>query len=889
MSRRVNQLRDYNNDDEAEEDFGNHSNFDEDNQELNEGENLDDNPERDYNPDEKLDNYDQNELDDQQYSEMSIGERRKADLEVERREKLLKKNLKHGKEMRNIPAALKNESEISVMSEGINMSQEMKKRREAYYEEIVEDDFDEEDVELNEKYLDLEHCRGKLAEWMSDPKTIRWIKKSFRTFLTRYQNENGKFVYIERINEMCSNNKSSLDITYKNLTETFPTIAYWVFESPAILIPSLNQVTFDLICKMFPGFHSIKSEIFVKICEFPLEEKIRELRTSHINTLIKIRGVVTRRYATYSQLKKLYYICRCGDRKGPIYETEFSQLKLGQCVYCHSSGPYIIDSESAIYKSNQKITVQESPSTVPPGRVPRSKEVILLGDNIDIARPGDEIEIVGIYSTKFDFGMNVKHGFPVFSTFIEANSVKRVRELEMTEITPEDKEAILKLAQNPNVFDIITNAIAPSIYGHRSIKTSLALALFGGTSIDTETHKVRGDINILLVGDPGLSKSQFLKYVQTISSRSVYTTGKGASAVGLTACVRKDPVSGDWSLEGGALVLADNGICLIDEFDKMNEVDRTSIHEAMEQQTISISKAGIVATLQAKCSIIAAANPIKGLYDNQLGFQDNLNLSEPILSRFDVICVLKDELDFAHDKALAHFIIKSHQRSHPELIKQAKAKPENTSERQNEPRNNSIGEDKSIPFISQKLLKKYIIYAKNTFRPKLTQGCSHKLTNFYTKLRTVSHSVSGINVVVRHLESMIRFAEASAKIHLRNETNDKDVDIAISMLLDSFLQSTKPSIAKNLERKFALEINVKRNVNSLLGYILNNLVKKQIEYLDVLQVKNTDDQITEIKIPLSVLEEKAKEHQIYSVDQFLRSEQFRSNYLLKGEMIIKEI
>lgn len=207
----------------------------------------------------------------------------------------------------------------------------------------------------------------------------------------------------------------------------------------------------------------------------------------------------------------------------------------------------------------------------------------MLGDSIDTVRPGDEVDIVGIYTNMFDYAMNSKHGFPVFTTYIEANSIQRVNEIELAEITQDDKKQIIELSRNPQIFDMIVNSIAPSIYGHNQVKTALALTIFGGTPVDKVSHKIRGDINVLLVGDPGLAKSQFLKYVQTITPRSVFTTGKGASAVGLTAAVHKDPVSGEWTLEGGALVLADNGICLIDEFDKMNELDRTSIHEAMEQ------------------------------------------------------------------------------------------------------------------------------------------------------------------------------------------------------------------------------------------------------------------------------------------------------------------
>ena len=192
--------------------------------------------------------------------------------------------------------------------------------------------------------------------------------------------------------------------------------------------------------------------------------------------------------------------------------------------------------------------------------------------------------------------------------------------------------------------------------------------MFGGEAKDVDgKHKIRGDINCLLLGDPGTAKSQFLKYVEQVFHRVVYTTGKGASAVGLTAGVHKDPVSREWTLEGGALVLADKGVCLIDEFDKMNDQDRTSIHEAMEQQSISISKAGIVTSLQARCSVIAAANPIKGNYNTALSFNDNVDLTDPILSRFDILAVIKDEVNEDQDDALATFVINSHMRNHPQL------------------------------------------------------------------------------------------------------------------------------------------------------------------------------------------------------------------------------
>ena len=346
----------------------------------------------------------------------------------------------------------------------------------------------------------------------------------------------------------------------------------------------------------------------------------------------------------------------------------------------------ILTSRQTVYRNYQKMTLQESPGSVPPGRLPRHREVVLLWDLIDKAKPGEEIvsrtnracayclrpvsqELTGVYRNNFDASLNSKNGFPVFSTIIEANHInKKEDQFAAFRLTEEDEKEIRALARDDRIRKRIIKSIAPSIYGHEDIKTAIALSLFGGVPKDiNRKHRIRGDINVLLLGDPGTAKSQFLKYVEKTAHRSVFATGQGASAVGLTASVRKDPITREWTLEGGALVLADKGTCLIDEFDKMNDADRTSIHEAMEQQSISISKAGIITTLQARCAIIAAANPIRGRYNPTIPFQQNVELTEPILSRFDVLCVVKDTVDPVQDELLARFVVGSHLRSHPKF------------------------------------------------------------------------------------------------------------------------------------------------------------------------------------------------------------------------------
>merc|ERR1719228_2481951 len=306
------------------------------------------------------------------------------------------------------------------------------------------------------------------------------------------------------------------------------------------------------------------------------------------------------------------------------------------------------------------------------------------------------------------------NGFPIFTTVIIANHIVKNDEKGETErMTDDDIKAITQLSKDERIGERIIASIAPSVFGHDDIKRALALSLFGGVSKNPQDkHKVRGDINVLLCGDPGTAKSQFLKYVQNIAPRAVFTTGQGASAVGLTAYVKRSQLTKEWTLEAGALVLADKGVCLIDEFDKMNDADRTSIHEAMEQQTISISKAGIVTQLQARCAVIAAANPIGGRYDPSMTFAENVDLSEPILSRFDVLCVVRDTVDPVQDEHLAKFVVGNHMRHHPGSTP-ADLAAMGADSLMNQGGTNLAG----LEPVPQEILKKMIIYGREKVRP----------------------------------------------------------------------------------------------------------------------------------------------------------------------------
>jgi DNA replication licensing factor MCM2 len=434
------------------------------------------------------------------------------------------------------------------------------------------------------------------------------------------------------------------------------------------MLQIFDDVALEAILLYYPSYERIHSEIHVRITELPTSLTLRDLRQTNLNCLVRVSGVVTRRSGVFPQLKYVKFDCgKCGTTLGPFFQDTAKEVKISFCSNCEGRGPFTVNSEQTVYRNYQKMTLQESPGSVPAGRLPRHREVILLWDLIDCAKPGEEVEVTGIYRNNFDASLNSKNGFPVFSTVLEANHINKKEDLFAAfRLTEEDERMIRNLAKDERISKRIIKSIAPSIYGHEDIKTAIALSLFSGVPKDiNRKHRIRGDINILLLGDPGTAKSQFLKYVEKTAHRAVFTTGQGASAVGLTASVRKDPITREWTLEGGALVLADKGVCLIDEFDKMNDADRTSIHEAMEQQSISISKAGIVTTLQARCAIVAAANPVRGRYNPTIPFQQNVDLTEPILSRFDVLCVVKDAVDPVQDELLARFVVGSHLRSHP--------------------------------------------------------------------------------------------------------------------------------------------------------------------------------------------------------------------------------
>jgi len=717
-----------------------------------------DNFDRDYERDEDR-GYGGADIDDEgDYDNMDLAQRRQLEARLNRRDRELERQ-------RKVPAAFLPDEEEDVM----DLTRQPRRRRHRYDED--QDDMDMHEDIMNEE-LSLEALAdvkaASLTDWVAQPAVHKTIAREFKNFLTEYTDSTGTSVYGVRIRTLGEVNAESLDVCWDHLSETKPTLAYFLVNVPSSVLPIFDAVALEVTLYHYPDYERIHSELHVRVTDLPVSYTLRQLRQSHLNCLLRVSGVVTRRTGVFPQLKYVKFDCvKCGITLGPFPQDTNAEVKLSYCQNCQSRGPFTLNSEKTVYRNYQKLTLQESPGTVPAGRLPRHREVILLWDLIDSAKPGEEVEITGVYRNNYDAQLNNKNGFPVFATILEANHVvKSHDQLAGFRLTEEDERAIRALSRDPKIVEKIVSSIAPSIYGHDDIKTAVALSLFGGVSKEAQgKHSIRGDINILLLGDPGTAKSQVLKYIENTAHRAVFATGQGASAVGLTASVRRDPLTAEWTLEGGALVLADKGTCLIDEFDKMNDQDRTSIHEAMEQQTISISKAGIVTTLQARCAVIAAANPIGGRYNATVPFSQNVELTEPILSRFDILCVVRDTVDPAEDERLASFVVNSHGRAHPVMSSALGSQTQTTAAGNEEsmdvdsgPSQLSVRPKTEIP---QELLRKYILYAREHCRPKLYQIDQDKIARLFADMRRESLATGAYPITVSH--SRFTYIAFSAK------------------------------------------------------------------------------------------------------------------------------
>ena len=638
------------------------------------------------------------------------------------------------------------------------------------------------------------------------------------------------------IQDAIKKNLSRITIDINRMRESDPSLVKMVLKSPLKIIPLMER-RIDEIAKTFKSEKEQSNTI-----QTQKEEKLhlnlqgmlgthlvspRGLTADLTNQYVGVQGIVTRISQVRSKL--VYSVHYCEEtKKGNIKEYN-DQMKIqessntygqpinGNFEIGKASGfmnnaiptrdinhnPLTLEYGHSKFKDNQTILLQEPPERTPIGQLPRAIEVVLEGDLVDKVKPGDRIQVNGIFKTISTMSTNTNGS--VKTVLIGTNVQELNNDVQQNEFTGEDLKRIKELAKQKDVFDVLANSIAPGIYGHQNIKKALVLQLLGGneTNLEDGTH-LRGDINILMIGDPSTAKSQFLRYMLNVAPNAINTTGKGSTGVGLTAAVVVDKDIGERHLEAGAMVLGDRGIVCIDEFDKMNEVDRVAIHEVMEQQTVTIAKAGIHVSLNARCSVLAAANPIYGQYLPDVSASRNIGFPDSLLSRFDLCFVVLDEHSSELDRKISERVIDNHMytidatkfgdESEDKVIEPEIKLEENKKTTMYEKKNpNSRKDNKNI--LTRDFLRKYIHYAKSKINPSLTKEATEYISTSWSKLREMSieddNKRKVIPVTVRTLESLIRLSTAFAKARLSQKVEKKDAEQAFDLLLNTIFQGNE--------------------------------------------------------------------------------------------------
>lgn len=559
----------------------------------------------------------------------------------------------------------------------------------------------------------------------------------------------------------------------------------------------------------------------------------RGLTAELANQFVGVQGIVTRISLVRPKLQYSAHYCE-KTNQGSIKEypdqlsiSESSQIVQGGNIAGDRASGYMSNTVPtrdinqnpltfeygySKFTDYQTILLQEPPERTPVGQLPRSIEVVLEGNLVDKVKPGDRVQVNGVF--KCVSSMATETRGTVKTVLIATNVEQLNKNIETPELTGEDIKQIKELAKNPKIFDILANSVAPGIHGHKLIKKALVLQLLGGVekNLENGTH-LRGDINVLMIGDPSTAKSQFLRYMINIAPNAINTTGRGSSGVGLTAAVVVDRDTGERHLEAGAMVLGDRGVVCIDEFDKMSEADRVAIHEVMEQQTVTIAKAGIHVSLNARCSVLAAANPIYGQYNNDIAVHRNIGFPDSLLSRFDLCFVVLDKHDSNLDRKISQRVIQNHMMPleaakygdesedrviEPEINTNAKKKTQ-VFEKKNK-KNSADTED----VMTRDFLRKYLYYVKTQSVPKLSTAASNYITSVWKALREKNNEEERKNkavpVTVRSLETLIRLSTAIAKTRLSSEVSKDDATKAFDLLLEAIENSTdEEKIDENLE------------------------------------------------------------------------------------------
>ncbi len=596
-------------------------------------------------------------------------------------------------------------------------------------------------------------------------------------------------LYAEAVHNLAQKwpDEQSLEVSYRLIEGFDDEFAQNIIAHPDLHFQAANQALRQFLqdeghSSMYP---------FVRIVHLPSDQirTVSQLRADDIGMMLAIDAIATKISGVRPRIYSASFLCAsCGhvtnvnqpNEQELIEPIECSQID-GGCGRPKRQTRFVLQQEESVLINSQFIELQESPEQLKGGIQP--ERIVCIGEH-DIAgklNPGDRVKANGVLFIR----SQRKSGkdTPVFDIFLRIHSLERQNvPLEEISITEEEELEIKELASRSDIYDLFKSSIAPSIFGMDYVKESLMLQLFGGVArLNPDGTRNRGDIHILLMGDPGVAKSQLLDYMSKISPRGQFTSGQSASAAGLTAAAVQDSsADGRWTLEAGALVLADLGLAAIDEFDKMNDSDRSSMHEAMEQQTISISKAGINASLRTRCAVLAAANPKNGKFEpvSDTPFTAQINLAPPLISRFDIIWLLTDIAEQERDSKIAHHIINNRLLGTSELLVNQGSAPDPTRKTASGMQKSQEGDE----ILTKELIRKYIAYAKRAIHPKLEEEARNKIVQFYVDTRKKGGELSdSVSITARSLEAVARMAEASARIRLSENTTVEDVDRAIRL------------------------------------------------------------------------------------------------------------
>ncbi|MFP4174522.1 MAG: minichromosome maintenance protein MCM [Halobacteriales archaeon] len=571
--------------------------------------------------------------------------------------------------------------------------------------------------------------------------------------------------YKNEIGKVAQGEKTSLAVDYADVETYDPDLADDLVLHPDETRRAAEDALADFDIAADVSLESAR----VRFSGFRPTTGIRSIRSDDVNKLIAVEGIVRKATEVRPKVLDAAFECqRCGTLT-TVEQTgqEFSEPH--QCRGCERQGPFRLLEDQSDFVDAQKLRVQESPEGLRGGQTPQKIDVNIEGDITGKVSPGDRVTATGVLRAIPDDGSTT------FEVFIEGNNVEiEDQDFEDFEITEEDVETIREIASSPNLYENIRDSFAPSIYGYETEKLAMILQLFAGVKKSLpDGTRIRGDMHILLIGDPGTGKSQLLQYAQKIAPRGIYTSGKGATSAGLTAAaVQDDFGDGKWTLEAGALVLADKGIACVDEVDKMDQNDRSALHEALEQQQVSIAKAGINATLKSRCSLLGAANPKYGRFDKYEGIAEQIDLEPALISRFDLIFTVTDDVDEEEDANIAGHILQTN------YAGEVDASGEDAGDEMEE----------IDPDIEPETLRKYVAYARRECNPTMTGEARERIQEFYVDLRAQGGDGDAVPVTARKLEALVRLAEASARVRISDKVEMRDAERAIEVTTASLDQ-----------------------------------------------------------------------------------------------------